>query len=216
MQHTVDLSASRVSQSAEDVFRGLAAACHDLSIASFETYGDYGKTSSTSWYRSFEAEVAAHLGKPDALFLPSGVMAQLIALCIHRADRPGAPSRFICHHTSHLCLHEEEGYAALGLHPVIVGPEVSAAVQRPMTLGDVAEAFTRLSPLTSAADADVCAVLLELPHREVGGKCTSFADIEALSVLCRSKGAALHMDGARLWEAQAAYSGKTLAEARNE
>merc|ERR1712080_270155 len=50
-----------------------------------------------------------------------------------------------------------------------------------------------------------CACLLELPHRELGGKLVPMDDLEALSETCRAHGVALHMDGARLWEAQAGY-----------
>ena len=37
------------------------------------------------------------------------------------------------------------------------------------------------------------------------GKCTSFEDLQKLSSLCRERGVIMHMDGARLWEASAAY-----------
>ena len=39
---------------------------------------------------------------------------------------------------------------------------------------------------------------------EIGGKCTSWADLESLSTHCRKAGISLHMDGARLWEATGA------------
>jgi len=61
--------------------------------------------------------------------------------------------------------------------------------------------------LTSAP----CAVIVECPHREVGGKTTPWAELVALSAACREAGVALHCDGARLWEAAAAYD-KSLAE----
>src|SRR6185369_617096 len=59
----------------------------------------------------FETEIAALLGKSAAVFMPSGTMAQQIALRIW-ADRKG--NRNVAFHpTSHLELHEEKGYAAL-------------------------------------------------------------------------------------------------------
>lgn len=39
---------------------------------------------------------------------------------------------------------------------------------------------------------------------EIGGKCTSWADLESLSTHCQKAGIMLHMDGARLWEATGA------------
>src|SRR3954468_1696248 len=68
----------------------------------------------------FETQIAALLGKQAALFLPSGTMAQPIALRIW-ADRTGRRS-IAFHPTCHLELHEESGYRLLhGLHGVLVG-----------------------------------------------------------------------------------------------
>jgi threonine aldolase len=53
----------------------------------------------------FERKIAALLGKPAAVFMPSGVMAQLVALRIH-TEAARLP-RFGLHATSHLALHEE-------------------------------------------------------------------------------------------------------------
>jgi uncharacterized protein YndB with AHSA1/START domain len=68
----------------------------------------------------FEAEIATLLGKEMALFLPSGTMAQVIALRIW-AER--AQRRAVAFHpTCHLELHEEGAYRVLhGLHGVLVG-----------------------------------------------------------------------------------------------
>jgi len=67
----------------------------------------------------FEAELAALLGKEAALFLPSGTMAQPIALRIW-ADRLSRRS-VAFHPTCHLELHEEGAYHLLyGLHGVLV------------------------------------------------------------------------------------------------
>src|SRR5690349_5297184 len=59
----------------------------------------------------FEAKVAALLGKPAAAFMPSGTMAQQIALRI--ACERAKNSTIAMHPTSHLELHEEYGYARL-------------------------------------------------------------------------------------------------------
>ena len=58
-----------------------------------------------------EAEVRDLLGKPAAAFMPSGTMAQQIALRIH-ADRRGR--RVVAFHpTCHLELHEDKAYQRL-------------------------------------------------------------------------------------------------------
>ena len=58
-----------------------------------------------------ESEVRELLGKPAAVFMPSGTMAQQIALRIH-ADRRGR--RVVAFHpTCHLELHEDKAYQRL-------------------------------------------------------------------------------------------------------
>jgi threonine aldolase len=59
----------------------------------------------------FERRIAELLGKPAAAVLPSGTMAQQIALRIH-CDQRGL-STVAFHPTCHLELHERAGYAHL-------------------------------------------------------------------------------------------------------
>jgi threonine aldolase len=51
----------------------------------------------------------------------------------------------------------------------------------------------------------VAALLLELPQREIGGRLPAWEDLVAQTGWARERGAAVHMDGARLWEAQPFY-----------
>jgi threonine aldolase len=136
----------------------------------------------------FEAEIAVLLGKEMALFLPSGTMAQPIALRIW-ADRLGRRS-VAFHPTCHLELHEQGAYRLLhGLHGVLVGNRYQ---------------------LLSQADLDavrepLAALLLELPQREIGGQLPPWNELEAQCAWARERGTALHLDGARLWESQPFY-----------
>src|SRR5262245_17585730 len=131
----------------------------------------------------FEREVATLLGKPVAVFLPSGTMAQQIALRIW-SDRRGC-RRVAFHPTSHLELHEQRGYAHIhGLEARLVG---------------------RTDALFSRADLDavaepVAALLVELPQREIGGQLPTWDELQSCAEWARSRGAALHLDGARVWE----------------
>ncbi len=134
----------------------------------------------------FEARVAKLLGMEAARFLPSGTMAQGIAMRIWC----GPNGQFGMHPTSHLELHEERGYAHLfGLRATLVGPS-----RRPLLGEDLA---TCADPLD--------ALLVELPTRENGGQLPSWEQLCELCALARERGMALHLDGARLWEAQASY-----------
>jgi threonine aldolase len=142
----------------------------------------------------FECEVASLLGKEAAVFLPSGTMAQQIALRIWADQRHKQLVAF--HPTCHLELHEEKGYQMLhGLHPKLVGERT-----RLMTLEDLCK--TR---------GELAALLLELPQREIGGQLPAWPDLEAQTAWAREQGIAVHMDGARLWES-APYYQRSYAE----
>ena len=135
-----------------------------------------------------EEEVRGLLGMPAAVFMPSGTMAQQIALRVH-ADRTGR--RVVAFHaTSHLELHEDKAYQRLhGLVGRVVGNG-----RELMTLADL-----------EAIDAPIAAVLLELPQREIGGRLPAWGDLVAQVEHVRSRGAAVHLDGARLWESGPFY-----------
>jgi threonine aldolase len=145
--------------------------------------------------QSFEAKVAALLGKPAAAFMVSGTMAQLIALRIW-CERAGT-RRVAMHPTSHLELHEERAYAHL--HDLQVTP--MGARDRPNETADLAASAERLA-----------ALLLELPAREIGGRLPVWEELGEIAALARARGVKLHMDGARLWEAREAYAPRSLAE----
>ncbi len=142
----------------------------------------------------FEQSIAGLLGKEAAVFMPTGVMAQQIALriwCDRRASRTVA-----FHPTSHLELHEQKGYQLLhGLHGRRVGDP-----NRLITLADL-----------EALREPVAALLLELPQREIGGLLPEWDDLAAQAAWAREHGVALHLDGARLWESGPFY-GRPYAE----
>jgi threonine aldolase len=136
-----------------------------------------------------EARVASLLGKEAAVWLPSGTMAQQIALRIH-ADRRGVRT-VAWHPHCHLDVHEERGYEHLhGLRAKLLGHR--NRLIEPADLDDVHE------PLA--------ALLLELPQRDLGGRLPAWDDLVALCDKAREHGASLHLDGARLWQCGPFYS----------
>jgi threonine aldolase len=173
-------------QSPHDTFAALAAATpEDLS---FDRYGE------AEWLADFESEVARELGKEAAAFMPSGTMAQQIALRIWCERRANSTIAF--HPTSHLELHESRAYAFLhGLRALTVGPPAAL-----MTAKD----FETISE-------PVGALLLELPQREIGCRLPEWDDLLALVAAARRAGTPVHLDGARLWEAAPHY-GRSHAE----
>jgi threonine aldolase len=141
-----------------------------------------------------EAEVASLLGKPAALFLPSGTMAQQATLRVH-ADRTGRRA-IVFHPACHLDWHEGRGYQRL--HGLIGVP--AGEISTPLTLSTL-EGIHELP----------AAVLIELPQRDLGGTLPAWDDLVAQVGWARERGAAVHMDGARLWEATPGY-GRPPAE----
>jgi threonine aldolase len=138
-----------------------------------------------------EQEVASLLGKDAALFLPTGTMAQQATLRVH-ADRRS--SRSIAFHPAcHMETNEERGYQRLhSLFGVPVGPRDEPLSS--VSLGQVHE--------------PIAALLLELPQRALGGTLPSWKELVAQVTWARDRGAAVHLDGARLWDATPFYKAK--------
>ncbi len=137
---------------------------------------------------SFEEKIADLLGFESACFMPSGTMAQQIALKIY-AGKSGSQS-FAIHPTSHLELHEQHGYAHLcNLKSVIIGDK-----NRQLNAPDIEDSASSFST-----------VIIELPAREIGGQLPTWKELEAIKKTAKKRGVFLHMDGARLWETKTFY-----------
>jgi len=142
----------------------------------------------------FQDKMAKYLGKEQAVFFPSGTMAQQIALRIW-SDHKGL-KKVAYHPLSHLEIHEEDGLRELhGIESVLLADK-----NRVVDLDDVLN-----------MTEDVACILLELPQREIGGQLPSYSDLESISAYCREKGIKLHLDGARLFEILPYYQ-KTAEE----
>jgi threonine aldolase len=153
-----------------------------------DRYGDGGVVA------ALEADVAELVGMPAAVYLPSGTMAQQAVLRVH-AERRGRRT-VLYHPMCHLDRHE--GRALERLHG-LVGRPVGADA-RLVTLEDL-----------QAVAEPPAALVLELPQRDLGGQLPTWEDLQAQVGWARERGAAAHLDGARLWEASAGY-GRSPAE----
>lgn len=163
------------------LFRQMADWCEANNV-------EYDRYGAGDLIEHFEQKVATLLGKPAAVFMPSGTMAQLAAMRVwterQRAGRVGL------HVTSHLENHEAQAYQALfGLQGVRVGQAF-----RPIVADDIA----------NLAEPMGC-LIVELPMREIGGRLPSWEELESLKSVSKAQGLPLHMDGARLWECRAFY-----------
>lgn len=139
--------------------------------------------------REFEQQIAGLLGKEAAVFMPSGTMAQQIALRMW-SERRGTPN-VAFHPRCHMELREQKGLEYLhGLHGVLLGEP-----ERLLTVEDLKRVAVPLA-----------ALLVELPQRELGGILPAWEDLLALTGEARRRGIPLHMDGARLWESGPFYA----------
>lgn len=142
--------------------------------------------------RRLEAEVARLLGKERALFFPTGVMANQTALAVH-ADWA---SEIVVEADSHLVHWEDSAAAALKglqLRPVIT----EDGVLTPEHLDAAVRPDSRYQPRTGL-------VCLENTHLAHGGRVIPVEAIERLAGAAHERGLPVHLDGARLWHAEAA------------
>jgi threonine aldolase len=139
-----------------------------------------------------QERVAALLGKEAAVFVPSGTMANQVAL--GTLTRPG--DEIICDAGAHCISFESGALAALwGVQARTIPAErglldpaaIEAMIRPPMDVFP----RTRL-------------VEIENTHNRGGGAVYSLERVRAIAEVARRRGLHLYLDGARLWNASAA------------
>lgn len=145
-----------------------------------------------------ERTVAAMLGKDQALFFPTGTMANQAALWL--LGEPG--TEVFCHDDSHIVNWEIAGTAALA------GLQVRMVRGGPVLDADALRAAFRPYSVHAPRASLVCA---ENTHNGAGGMVTSLERLQAIRDVAAEAGLPLHLDGARLWNAHVA-TGTPLAD----
>ncbi len=137
-------------------------------------------------------KTADMLGKEAALFVPSGVMANQLAIKTH--TQPG--DEVIVESDSHIFNYETAGAAFLsnvqlqtvrGNYGILNAEQISQSIRSSIYY----------NPKTSL-------VCLENTHNKAGGTVYPLEEIKNISELARNRSIALHLDGARLWNASVA------------
>jgi len=159
---------------------------------------------------ALEARVRDLLGKPAAVFVPSGTMANQLAVHVH--CRPG--DAIATHLGAHVRIHEDASAAALsGAQIMPIGS------RRGYTVDDLAGLVAE----ESCGWPPVRLVWLENTVGDAGGRLWPLAApspeqaaagvdaMQDISTWARERGRAVHLDGARLWNAHIA-SGVALSE----
>src|SRR3989441_6290977 len=141
--------------------------------------------------RRLEQRVAELLGKEDALFFPSGTQANQTGIALQ--TRPG--TELILEANAHLVHYELAGVAALSgaqIRPV--------ATPDGLLTGELVRAALRPA---SPHVPRVTAVAVENTHNAAGGKVMWPEVTAGIATVATQAGLALHLDGARLWNAAA-------------
>jgi len=145
-----------------------------------------------------ERRVAKLLGKERALFVPSGTMGNQLALLVH--TRPG--DEVIIGEGAHCACYESGAGAAWS------GVQFAVAGKGGLFNADEMEAALE-PPAYYLPNSSLVAV--ENTHNRAGGRVFPQERIVGIAERARRHGLALHLDGARLWNAAAA-SGRPLDE----
>ena len=128
-------------------------------------------------------------GMEAGLFCPSGTMTNQIAIKCH--TQPG--DEVICDESAHVYQYEGGGIAF----------NSSASVK--LLYGDRGRINAEQIKISINADdnhkAHTSLVCLENTSNRGGGSCYDFEEIKKIKEVCTDNGLALHLDGARLWNA---------------
>jgi threonine aldolase len=150
---------------------------------------------------AFEKYWATLLGKETAVFMPSGTLANQLAL---RAIA-GTKRRVIVPEMSHI--YNDTGDACQTLSNLTLMP--IAPGKATFTKADVEAVLTRTAGGRVATD--VGAIVIESPIRRLSGQMFDWDEAKRISAFARDKGIGMHLDGARLFLASA-YTGISPAE----
>jgi threonine aldolase len=142
---------------------------------------------------ALEAEVAELFDFPAALFVPSGSMGNQLG--IRLLVPPG--KELICDTGAHIARAE------LGAAAVFSGITFRTW-QAKRGLLDVDAIASLISPDAGPHLVSTAALAVENTHNFGGGTVQSSAALEDVRRLARERGLALHLDGARLWNAHVA------------
>ncbi len=148
-----------------------------------------------------EERMAAALGKETAVFMPSGTLANLLA--VRLLARRGR--RVLVQRESHLYNDVGDGAQELGgltLIPLVPG-------QATFSLAEVAAEAARAEEGRVATP--IGAISIESPVRRLAGETFDFAEMRRIAGFARERDIGLHFDGARVFLA-APYTGIAPAE----
>ncbi|HSJ19570.1 MAG TPA: GntG family PLP-dependent aldolase [Nocardioidaceae bacterium] len=150
--------------------------------------------------RALEERVAALFGKEAALFTPTGPMANVLAV----RSVVGVGQEVLCESSAHIARAE------LGAHGAFTGLTMRTWTGERGGL-DLAAVESLFAPDLGPFFVPTRAISIENTHNFAGGSVLPIQDMQALRSFADTHGVAVHLDGARIWNAHVA-TGVPLAE----
>ena len=136
-----------------------------------------------------QRKVAALLGKEEALYVPSGVMSNQLA--IKAQTDPG--DEIICEQDAHIFNYETAGPSLISSVQVRTIPGIRGVIR-----ADQLDAAMRPKVYYMPRSRMIC---LENTHNRAGGTIYPLDEIKKISSYARAHDITMHLDGARLWNA---------------
>ena len=192
---TIDLRSDTVTLPTPDMLRAMTSA-----PLGDDVFGD------DPTVNRLEEAAAERMGKEAALFVASGTMGNLLGLLV--SARSG--QEVIADADSHLFLNEAAGAAVVGGVQVRQVPTERGILSPEQVLAALRPADDDHQPLSAA-------VMIENTHNWHGGVAWSLPDLQRMSETARAHGLAVHLDGARVFNAAVATGTdvRTIARCAN-
>lgn len=151
---------------------------------------------------ALEKRFAEITGKERAIFMPSGTLANQLAIAVLSGDN----TKVFVQDTSHV--YRDEADAAQSVFQKRLMPLAKGATY--FTAQELKDANESL-PGEEVFKTGVGAVSIENPVRRTDGRMVPIEEIQKISTYCRSNNIKLHLDGARIYMASA-WSGIPVRE----
>jgi threonine aldolase len=177
-------------------FLNLLLEAHKKTSIEWDAYGQGGVVS------ALEKKFEAITGKEKAIFMPSGTLANQLAISV----LSGASTKIFVQDTCHVYRDEADAAQSVfqkRLMPLAKDSSYFTATQLKTAIDDlkVQEVF----------ESGIGAVSIESPVRRNNGRFVPLEEIKKISDYCRANGLKLHLDGARIYMAST-WSGISIKE----
>ncbi len=161
-----------------------------------DAYGSGGSV------EALEKKFAEITGKEKAVYMPSGTMANQLAIAVLSGEK----SKVFVQDTSHV--YRDEADAAQSVFQKRLMP---LAKEEPFFTAQQLQSAVEALPSEEVFKTGVGAVSIENPVRRSDGRMVPVEELRKISAYCRANNIKLHLDGARIYMASA-WSGVSVKE----